>query len=116
MTPEQEKKCKQIYWHYGPDPQLLKTIEELQELQDELNSMVNGTMHDINNVIDEVADVYIMVEQMRYLFGARRVDERINYKLDRQLKRIADSRPIVGVDMAHGKDVTVIGGKIKDGE
>jgi len=37
----------------------------------------------MSNVIDEVADVIIMISQARLIFGKDKVDERIKFKLQR---------------------------------
>lgn len=42
------------------------------------------------DVIGEIADVLIMAEQMKIMFGEKRVIDRIDYKLDRQIQRIRE--------------------------
>lgn len=46
----------------------------------------------LDNLASEVADVIIMAQQMRFFLGAGNVDKQIEYKLDRQLERIAQSK------------------------
>lgn len=45
-------------------------------------------------IIEEMADVLIMMEQVVYLSGIDRkdIDECIQYKLDRQIKRIKEEK------------------------
>jgi NTP pyrophosphatase (non-canonical NTP hydrolase) len=47
-------------------------------------------LKECENVIEEIADVTIMLEQIKYLFGIpdADIDEIIEYKLNRQLERI----------------------------
>ena len=91
MTDEQIKKCIQIWWHYGPENQIKKTKEELTELLIEVEHMIKGE-HDITNLIDEIADVSIMVKQISYVIGEQAIKDRIDFKLDRELNRIRDNR------------------------
>ena len=46
----------------------------------------------LDNLASEVADVIIMAQQMRFFLGAGKVDKKIEYKLDRPLERIANSK------------------------
>lgn len=58
-------KVKQVY---GIDAQITKAIEELSELQKELCKFIldDGKLE---NIIEEVADVKIMIEQIELIFG-----------------------------------------------
>lgn len=47
--------------HYGPKIQIDKTVEELSEL---IRALVR---HDKANTIEEIADVEVMLEQIKYL-------------------------------------------------
>ena len=43
----------------------------------------------IEDIIDEIADVTIMCEQLKIMFGCEKeVAERIDYKINRQLERM----------------------------
>ena len=82
------EKIKQIADHYGIKEQLRQLAEECCELAVEANhSARKGTTV---KIIEEIADVVIMMEQIIYLAGIDRkdIDEVIDYKLNRQLKRI----------------------------
>jgi len=74
--------CK-ILNHYGRQHQLNKAMEELAELQVEL-------AHDSDNVKEELADVLVMAEQIRLMYGINQteLDLMIDYKVDRTLKRM----------------------------
>lgn len=52
---------------YGKDNQIIVAIEELSELQKELTKYLRGKL-DENHLIEEMADVYIMLEQLIYIF------------------------------------------------
>ena len=82
------ERIKQIADHYGIKEQLRQLAEECCELAVEANhSARKGTTV---KIIEEIADVVIMMEQIIYLAGIDRkdIDEVIDYKLNRQLKRI----------------------------
>lgn len=73
--------------HYGKPVQSLKCCEECAEL---IQAIIKG---DIAGIIDELADVSIMVAQLRHLHGiGDAVDKRIEYKVMRQLARL-ESEP-----------------------
>lgn len=65
---------------YGADAQIDMAIEECAELTLALQHNKRGRAV---NVITEIADVTIMVGQMRLLFGAEAVDAEIEDKLKR---------------------------------
>lgn len=71
--------------------QMTKACEELAELQVQLCKCLNGSPTTDANVIDEIADVLIVANQMRETFGTQEVDARILYKLDRLENAIARS-------------------------
>lgn len=93
-----ENMIHRIAIHYGPDSQLDQTIEELAELtvairkfiRNKENSSSSELVNLFYNLTEEVADVEIMLEQLKYLFPIVAVDvEKIKAeKLDRQIKRI----------------------------
>ena len=78
--------------HYGDLAQADKCIEECRELGDALIVWKRGgyMAHDCPGVLDEIADVIIMVEQMRIAFGAKAVDDRIAFKIERQRQRMQE--------------------------
>ena len=47
-----------------------------------------------DNIIDEIADVCIMIEQLRFLFGEVDVDKAITAKLNRQLLRMESENDV----------------------
>lgn len=52
---------------WGKKAQLTVAIEELSELTKEICKVKRG-MGDMNNLAEEIADVEIMCEQLRYIF------------------------------------------------
>ena len=90
MNKQQKEKCIKIWKHYGPVSQFAKTKEELEELLIEIKSHIKDKSFEHESLIDELADVAIMIQQLSYAVGVDRVSERINFKLDRQLIRIDD--------------------------
>lgn len=102
-----EKACE-IARHYGYDAQSRQCIEEMAELTQAINkywrtelqcgkNLCNpwdGYMPDNSeeyyNLVEEIADVQIMLEQMKYFLGIqdRYYNVDINAKLNRQLNRI----------------------------
>ena len=85
-----EEKVKEIAEHYGLKNQLRQLAEECCELSVEAShSARKGTTV---KIIEEMADVMIMIEQVIYLAKIDKCDieDCINYKINRQLKRIEE--------------------------
>ena len=83
-----DERIKTIADHYGIENQMRQLAEECSELAVEANhSARKGTTV---KIIEEIADVLIMMQQVIYLSGIDRkdIDEVIDYKLNRQLERI----------------------------
>lgn len=92
MKSYQVENCKAIANYYGIDNQILIAIEEMSELTKEL-CKYERKFHREREIAEELADVSIMVEQLIELFGVERnVSEIIDYKLNRQLRRIDNER------------------------
>ena len=85
------KKIEEILSHYSQKQQTIKAIEELAELQKELAKMLNN-QGDIDALISEIADVYIMTAQIMILYGidSEELNREVAYKLNRQLGRIME--------------------------
>lgn len=77
MTKEQEAVLKRAIDHYGIDNQLTKTVEEMAELTKEICKLkiagqnFNGAdlIQARQNLLEEKADVYIMLMQLDLHFG-----------------------------------------------
>lgn len=75
---------------YGMKNQEDKAIEELAELQKAiLKHREHKDCETEKNIIDEIADVEIMLNQLKIIYSCHKeVEERIDYKIDRQINRI----------------------------
>lgn len=94
MTENQKAKCAAIYAHYGAQSQLRQLCEECGELiqaacklQRKIDSE-RPAAQELVNLMEEIADVSIMVEQVSKLFGSKPLSVMIDRKLDRQLQRM----------------------------
>lgn len=87
MNDKQKSICRRILDHYGVFSQKIKTVEECAEL---ITAILHNMEDRVNEaaVIDELADVSIMLEQMIAVYGRQKVDSRIDAKLRRQQDRI----------------------------
>lgn len=83
---------KEIADHYGLE-QLQIAMEECTELNLAILKLKRGWSEKRQkNIVEEIADTLIMVLQLRYIFGADKVDEVITQKLVRQLERIEEEQ------------------------
>lgn len=71
------------------DKQLIVAIEELSELQKELCKTLRGNINK-ENIIEELADVYIMLDQIKIYFSitSNEVEEMIDKKIERTKERL----------------------------
>jgi NTP pyrophosphatase (non-canonical NTP hydrolase) len=81
MTPEQRRICLRAVDHFGARHQIQKAIEEMGELITEL-SRLQDKRTDKDRIRGELADVMIMSEQLRIIFGTADVDACIERKLE----------------------------------
>lgn len=91
MNHSQKIRCEKIAEHYGRKTQERQTVSELSELMYVLTRRPDQRQPDwTNDLVDEIADVTIMLQQMMYLYdiSSDEINERINYKLQRQLTRM----------------------------
>lgn len=91
MTEEQKTLCHQIAAYYGLMHQSLKAVEEMSELSVELVKYANNENGDLDRILEELADVCITTEQLRFLMGLN-IDGIINRKIKRQLGRIEEEK------------------------
>ncbi len=92
MKSHQIETCKSIANHYGREHQVLIAIEEMSELTKELCKYFRRYDRK-KEIIEEVADAQIMLEQLIELFGINNeVDRMIDYKLNRQIRRMEQER------------------------
>jgi hypothetical protein len=75
---------------YGKDAQITMVFEEMAELQKELCKVLRGKKV-TGNIAEEIADVEIMLEQMKILFEIEDMVEGLKqYKVKRLRDRIVD--------------------------
>lgn len=97
----QKQKIQSIADHYGFRKQSMMMIEECSELQKaickwhrergDLRRSESSGCDERTAIIDELADVIIMANQISYLLSAEdEVSEQIEFKLDRQLRRMEE--------------------------
>lgn len=93
MTEQQIMKAHKISEHYGKHKQKIQAVQELTELILVLTrrpDQKNDRASYLDSLIDEMADCYVMLEQLRQLYELNPIDidRRITAKLNRQLERI----------------------------
>lgn len=88
-----EEKLRTIADHYGLENQLRQLAEECSELAVEANHSARKGSISVR-LIMEIADVEIMLDQVRYLAGIQESDilETRFYKIERQLKRMRQEK------------------------
>lgn len=75
---------------YGKEAQICMVFEEMAELQKELCKYLRES-EIIGNITEEIADVEIMLEQMKLLFGIEKeVEKEKKYKLKRLEERLKE--------------------------
>ena len=93
---ERSEKIKLLAYHYGKTHQLQKAFEEIGELivaickyadcrEDEKAALKD-------DIIGEIADVCVLMEQLKLFYGPKEVEDRIDFKIDRQIERICMGR------------------------
>lgn len=84
-------KLEEILRHYSPEVQIVKSIEELAELQAELARLLIK-QGDVKKTTSEIADVLIMVNQLTIILDItpEELENWIKFKIDRQLERIKE--------------------------
>ena len=90
---------EQLIEKFGAENQILKCVEELNELGQvlcKLKSKSENKALVIKNIIEEIADVEIMLEQIKLILGIEESDVKKmkSYKLHRTVRRygIIDER------------------------
>lgn len=86
MTPEQNKTIYRVISVFGASNQKMQTIEELMELQKALFENVHRGTDNRQNIVEEMADVEIMLAQMKEVFGVK--EEELNKVKDYKLGRL----------------------------
>ena len=89
---DRESKLLFLINHYGTKKQQDIAIEELAELQKAIIKYRREPSDKTKEaVVEEIADVQVMLEQLKMIFSCRsKIDEIIDGKIDRQIKRVMD--------------------------
>ena len=84
-----ENQIKYIAERYGKESQLRQLQEECAELIVACSKILRNQSRSVNNLIEELADVRVMIEQIEHLYGLKSlVEDEMEYKLNRQLERM----------------------------
>lgn len=87
-----DKDLRNIAEHYGLRVQMRQLIEEMAELT---QVICKAERYDLDTVrehlVEEVADVQVMLEQVIYLLGDNRIEQIRAEKIARQKRRIEDA-------------------------
>lgn len=87
-----DKDLRQIAEHYGLRVQMRQLIEEMAELT---QVICKAERYDLDTVrdhlVEEVADVEVVLDQVIYLLGDNRIEQIRAEKIARQKRRIEDA-------------------------
>ena len=75
---------------WGEEAQIVMAIEESAELTHALTGLYRGRAAD-GDVIEEIADVQIMLDQLALLFGEGAVEDAVREKLYRLEERLEEA-------------------------
>ena len=98
MVPDDERIMQQAIETYGVQAQCDVAIEEMAELTKAITKIrrvandYEKTQPALENLLEEIADVDIMVEQMKIMWGQKQVEEYRKKKLERLDRRLQDDR------------------------
>jgi NTP pyrophosphatase (non-canonical NTP hydrolase) len=75
---------------WGADSQIMMMLEEMAELAKELLKNINRGLDNIEEIAGEIADVSILLEQMKtiYKISDRKIGEIVDYKIQRLKVRL----------------------------
>lgn len=105
-----DERIKQIAEYYGYESQIDQMCEECAEFIVARSKVRRNVPGSWDNLIEEIADISIMVDHMKLIIGEDAINEVRAQKIRRQLDRIAHENPVlIGVD-------NLIKGGFKNGE
>lgn len=96
MAPDDERIMQQAIETYGVQAQCDVAIEEMAELTKAIMKIrrvaddYGKTQAALDNLLEEIADVDIMIDQMKIMWGPKQVEEYRRRKLERLAKRLED--------------------------
>lgn len=80
MTDEEIVVCKKAVDTFGVANQQLKAVEEMGELIQAISKALIGKEH---NVEEEIADVEIMLTQLKIMYDLKKIEEWKEFKINR---------------------------------
>lgn len=85
MKPQHMKTIHRVISTFGERNQKMQTLEELMELQSALFENIHRGTDNRKNIVEEIADVEIMMAQMKEVFNIQpnEIEEVQDYKLGR---------------------------------
>jgi len=85
MKPQHMKTIHRVISIFGERNQKMQTLEELMELQSALFENIHRGTDNRKNIVEEIADVEIMMAQMKEVFNIQpnEIEEVQDYKLGR---------------------------------
>ena len=98
MAPDDERIMQQAIETYGVQAQCDVAIEEMAELTKAIMKLrrvaddYGKTQAALDNLLEEIADVDIMIEQTKIMWGPKQVEEYRRKKLERLERRLNDDR------------------------
>ena len=98
MEPDDERIMQQAIETYGVQAQCDVAIEEMAELTKAIMKLrrvaddYGKTQAALENLLEEIADVDIMIDQLKIMRGPKRVEEYRRKKLERLERRLNDDR------------------------
>lgn len=94
-----DPRIKQIADNYGAYNQKIQAVEECAELIQAIAKLNRASSNEEwdgaeKDIIGEIADVEIMIKQLKYLMQLKEsdIEQEIDKKLNRQIKRIEDEK------------------------
>lgn len=98
MAPDDERIMQQAIETYGVQAQCDVAVEEMAELTKAIVKIrrvaddYEKTQAALENLLEEIADVDIMVDQLKIMWGPKQVEEYRRQKLERLDRRLNDDR------------------------
>ena len=89
MNQARREELQKIINTYGKKLQLIQAVEELSELQKAVcKYLKNPDLNEINNLTEEMADVQVMLDQLKIIFdNEKEVECNIEFKIKRTHQR-----------------------------
>ena len=85
-----EEIYKKAIVQYGVESQRKMAIEEMAELTNALMKFDRGR-NTIDDIVEEIADVSIMMKQLAIIYGLKKVKSQIDYKTARLENRLKEN-------------------------